>query len=1000
MKKMKKIISVIAAMTMFLSTMPFASAANIWETTLDSNLVHIGVISDTHVISNQTANMTKAFQAFNDLAENSLAGVVLNGDIIYQYDGNGVSQTVTDVAYDAVFNSLESVLGQGYESFVWTMGNHEFPQGTDNADLTSQAMEYYKTKVGQVDEEGKQRYVADFDSYTVISAGAENYYGIYSAETEAWILEQIEAAVDADAEKPIFLALHHPLQGTVMNISIKSCSEEFITELKKYPQVINLASHIHTAAQNPATIRQDGFTSILTPYLGETGYIGVEGTKYDSSLAQALMLEIDPDTNIVKIYKLDVKNNEFIGNPFVIDVPGLVNGTADYLYTDERITNASTPAFPQNATATVALKGDRATITFPQAVNAAQSDEVEDGFVLYYKAKVINTSNNGVIAEKQLASGYHLTNDVNNMPETVTATIESLPEGTTCKVSIIPVSPFGKEGAAIETEEFTTLRKGEIPTDGTALELKPAKDATFKGKGWTALGPEAIGLHAGVDCDFEVYASEDGWYDIGVTATNWVSDDVPVNVVVNSARAARIMVKQTTTPDGSNIEYFEGGDFWPQATTETITGIAAEDKELTTNGHVWLTKGINYLRVGNDTKGPSLVLQKVMVNRNLECTDAVPTYHYYDTVEWTSSYNIIGDKYTQTDNRAAYWFEAPNMGATVQGPQIVAHNPYKANYRISVPVSGYYKMTFRAGNGHEGHEVSHYNVYINSSETPAATCSVPYTGGFGNYAAHDFGTIYLNKGVNLLTLHQTESIALYANAFSLELVEEKQRDISKYNCLALNGYAFMNDGCPEIFAENGYPILNFGGDRCVKFIVNATEAGWYNMMSKRGNFKANNVFTVEVNGQTQLNTPTPAVAVSLVPEDAKIGKVYLNEGANIIKITNSVAHSVLENVTFAKAGAQMYVGDAETTKVASGNLKATMGLNGEKEIGDKVSGIFAVYEDGKLAAVQKTDATLAAYCEEINVEIPNFVAKEGKTYTAKAFMWNSANSGISIDLTK
>lgn len=1023
---MKKLISIIAATAMFLGTIPAASAAetNAWANNpLDSDAVHIGIISDAHVIdADDTDNMTAAFNAFNTLAPDSLAGLILNGDIVYQFPPSGnVSTSVSDEAYDYVFNALESVFGEGYESYVWSMGNHEFPQGTSDETLTKQALEMYINKVGQADEDGNARYVQNFEGYTVIAAAAQDYYGMYSEETEAWILEQIENAVDSDSDKPIFLALHHPLQGTVMNISTQSCSEEFITKLKEYPQVINIASHMHTMAQNPATIRQDGFTSILTPYLGEIGYIEAEGTYHEgNTVSQALMLEIDPDTNIVKIYKLDVKNNKFIGNPYVIDIPGLAAGTSEEVYTDARIENSNTPTFPAGAAVSVQLAGDKAELTFPQAKNTAQSDVIEDGFVLYYKAKVINTSTDAMISESEVASGYHLASSPEEMKDTVTATISSLPEGTKCKISITPVAPFGKEGTALESKEFTTLRKGEIPTDGTALELIPAQDAVYStpsASGYsytTSLGTNSIAAWSGTDVDFEVYATEDGWYDIGINATNWKTDPIPVRIYVNTERAAKLDVTQTTVPNGNDIDYFEGKEFWPEATEETITYKTSEAETLTTNGHVWLTEGKNYIRVSNDANvgGYCVPLHKVLIKKNLECDDAVPTYHYYDTVNWSLSYNIqvyengngVSYGYSQTDNKS--WTDAPNTGATVQGGQIVCHTPFKANYRICAPVSGYYKMTFRAGNGAE--KVSPYNVYINSSETPAVTGEVKSTGSsYLDYEPHDFGTIYLNKGVNLLTLHQTSGAATYANAFMLELTEAKQLDAAKYICDAFNADEYyLNEGTQFIKIPNNVfaDKINFGGESVLTFVVNASEAGWYNVMSVRGNFVREdnvvNVFKFEVNGEKQLETGTPMVSGSLNLEDALLGKVYLNKGANIVKVSNSVAHSVIRNITLAKADAKMYMNDAEISAVASGTLKATMALNGEKEVGSAVRAIFAIYEDGKLAAIEKTDKTLETYCDEIDVEIKDFTAKQGVKYTAKAFMWDSANSGISINLAK
>lgn len=1053
MKKMKKLISAVAATAMFLGTIPMASATETssWPQTLDSELVHIGVIADTHVIdSDDTDNMTAAFNAFKDLTNGGLSGVIMNGDIVYQFPPSGnVSTSVSDAAYGEVFKALESVFDEGYDQYIWSMGNHEFPQcvGKDTTEdkatdengetysLTEKALGFFTTNVNST-----PNYVKEFDGYTVIAAAAQDYNGVYSEDTEDWILDQIGEAINKKdgATKPIFLAMHHPIQGTIMNYNVRSCSDEFVAELKKYPQVINISSHEHIMAQQPGAIRQDGFTSIMTPYLGEIGNINAEGAKSESDVvAQALMIEIDPDTNVVKIYKLDVRNKKFIGNPYVIDIPDLIEKGEDaYLYTDARKTNSNAPVFPENAKVTVSdITGKGATISFPKAENIAQSECVDDGFVLYYKADIKNVKTGASLGTMTIPSGYHLASVPSEMPATLTATINTLPEAAECKISITPVAPFGKEGTAITTDTFKTLHKYEIPTDGLILELKPLNDATFRGQGATGLGSGGIGLHPGVDCDFEVYAPEDGWYDVGIKSTNWTDATAPVRIFVNTERAAKLDVTQTEFPVGNNINYYNYREFWPTATEETIKYKEADNRTLSQNGHVWLTKGTNVIRIENETginvtPTVSITLESVMIKRNSDCTDAAPTYHYYDTLGWYFAYNMYPfngtdgelrynckqrnnlrpsqDNITSADdpseNEVGYY---ANIGTTVQGNQIACHTQFKAHYKINAPVPGYYKLIFRAGNGWDNQ--SPYNIYINSSEEPAAKCTVTQTGSsYYDFEPFDCGTVYLNKGMNVLTLHQTTGTATYAKGFSLELVEEKQLDTAKYEMDAYNGIGFsIDNGSRSLPDTNFSGKLNFGGGSYVIFNVNVDTEGWYNVITNAGNFKNSNVFAITVNGSEQLAALAKPSKEDVQLLESNIGKVYLEAGQNTVKITNStlhqdlgLAHSVIKGLTFAKANADMYLGNAEISEVANGTLKATMWLGGEKEIGSDVRGIFAIYEDGKLAAISSATKTLEKYCDEIDVTIENFTAQAGKKYTAKAFMWDGTYSGISIDLAK
>lgn len=1001
MKKMKKLISAVAATAMFLGTIPMAIATetSAWadlKSELNANAVHIGVIADTHVIGeNDNDNMTAAFNAFNDLTDGGLSGVILNGDIIYQYDGNDTSTTVSADPYTYVFNAMESVFGTDYEQYIWSMGNHEFPQATSDETLTSTALKYFKENV-LGSENADPNYTMEFDGYTVIAAAAQNYYGVYSEETESWILEQIDAAVAESEDKPIFLAMHHPLQGRIMNYNVTSCSDSFIESLKAYPQVINISSHEHIMAQQPAAIRQDGFTSIMTPYLGEIGNINAEGAKSQPDVvAQALMIEIDRE-NVVKIYKLDVKNNKFIGNPYVIDIPALVSGDETaYLYTDARKDNSNTPVFPENAAVTVSnITGTGATISFPQATNTAQSEAIEDGFVLYYNADITNAITGASIGTQKIASGYHLVSDFADMPETVSQTI-TIPSGVTCKVTVSPVAPFGKVGAAITSETFTTLRDGEIPSDGSILTLIPNKDNKFM-VGTTGLGTESVGAWGYFDAEYEVYAPEDGWYDVGVRATGINATSV-LKIFANTEYAGKVTALKTL----ENDKYFENQvDYWGEAGSETFTdGYDGASRTVTYNGHVWLAKGTNCIRLNDSDNACGMALHKILFKKTLDCTDTPPTYHYYDMIKYDLAYNL-GENYktyTQDDNSGNVY--ARKKGVTTQGTNVVRWLPWKANYKVCAPVSGYYNIKVRGGNGLES-DVP-FNVFVNSSKTADATGVIATTAGsFTKYKTNDFGQIYLNKGINLITINQNSKNATYAKGFSLELAEEKQLDISKYTAFSMNAAAYNILDGTKIPVTGWNDSLNMGGGTSIEFIVNATEAGYYNIMTTRSTSGSANQFTVTVNGEKQLTTLTPTPSDAWVSSEVKLGKVYLNEGANTVKIANAEIQAFITDATFAKANADMYLGNAEISEVANGTLKATMQLGGEKEIGSDVRGIFAIYEDGKLAAISSATKTLEKYCDEIDVTIENFTAQAGKKYTAKAFMWDGTYSGISIDLAK
>ena len=417
-----------------------------------NDVVRFGVIADTHVVESDSAGRIKeALETFKEISPD-IDGVLMCGDIVYQYPVEGsVSVSVSDVMYDYVLDVYKDSMGEDVP-FVWAVGNHEYPQHTVDAQLSAEALRFFVDKTGQ--ETNCSTTIAGI---SVITAAAKDYYGSLSQETETWLMEEIKKAAEK-SKKPIFLMLHHPIQGTVLNIKTASCSKEFKSFLKQYPQVINLTAHAHYPAQNPNTISQDGFTAIQVPYLGVNGYLSAVGESYVQDIYQALMIEIDYK-NMVKVYKIDVGSGEYIGEPWEIDIPKLLkNDASAYHYTDARIENSSKPYFEKGVELLIKnITNSSARFSFQNAKNEAQNEYVQDDFVAYYKVQVRECNTDVVVHEQILNSGFYLSTDPpSKMPMIIEGRIDGLIKGVKYKVTIIPVSPFGIEGDILVSEFVTT----------------------------------------------------------------------------------------------------------------------------------------------------------------------------------------------------------------------------------------------------------------------------------------------------------------------------------------------------------------------------------------------------------------------------------------------------------------------------------------------------------------------------------------------------------------
>ncbi|MBQ4087597.1 MAG: metallophosphoesterase [Clostridia bacterium] len=138
---------------------------------------------------------------------------------------------------------------------------------------------------------------------------------------------------------------------------------------------------------------------------------------------------------------------------------------------------------------------------------------------------------------------------------------------------------------------------------------------------------------------------------------------------------------------------------------------------------------------------------------------------------------------------------------------------------------------------------------------------------------------------------------------------------------------------------------------------------------------------------------------------------YLSEGTHTLKVyrkyvdanQNSVMYFMFFALTPIKPEAAMYLGEvAEDNRiytVENGNMIAQIDTKGTMAEGGPVNAFFAVYDDEKqMVAVDV--CTKVPEGGIITLTIPNFKKVTGKTYKAKAFLWNENYWGESFLLAE
>ena len=190
-----------------------------------------------------------------------------------------------------------------------------------------------------------------------------------------WAERLADELIAENPEKPVFLMLHNPPPGTVtfsIKYTVGQYSDAFMAWLKTKPQVIALSGHCHNVNEDDSCIWQGGYTQVNIPIVA-VGYMrfdgnGAEGfvNDFGSVFGKSQSVQITVDENdLVTVYTYDnMTGNEI--QRWEIDVPGIVNGTAKPLYTDEAHAAWNAPAFGEKANVTYGLKDGKPCLTITQ----------------------------------------------------------------------------------------------------------------------------------------------------------------------------------------------------------------------------------------------------------------------------------------------------------------------------------------------------------------------------------------------------------------------------------------------------------------------------------------------------------------------------------------------------------------------------------------------------------------------------------------------------------
>lgn len=402
---------------------------------LEDGKVRFTVHSDVHVGASGSYfyrdKMAHAFEKMYQMAD--------------AYDAHFMVGDIVEHAYPSEYAELVGMLNADVRCPLGiTMGNHEYyHRGADGEAARSDFNEHLLSKLevpGSFQAPGGEAEgEADFDvvlgadtdpdglGYHVIAVSAHsegNEYFEYYGDRKDFISEHVAAAAEEGADRPIFLLIHHPLDGTVRRAAGQGSSAEFGDDPKtpsnddhafvdelcgKYPQLVVMTSHTHTPLQDPYVMYQDGGATVVNTATFTKGYYEYDwgldsdgnGTEDSTPVggkdaSEGLLVEVDPAAdNAVTITRLDFRGKgAVIGEPWVIEPAKGAEGFA-YLLKD-RESAAKEPLVEQ---------GEGLVDAFVVSSVSAYGDSTSAFFAV--DATAISPDTSG--ASDDMVTAYHVT---------------------------------------------------------------------------------------------------------------------------------------------------------------------------------------------------------------------------------------------------------------------------------------------------------------------------------------------------------------------------------------------------------------------------------------------------------------------------------------------------------------------------------------------------------------------------------------------------------------
>lgn len=389
------------------------------------------VCSDSHI----EGIGTPGYYRLKDVIDYSLD--YASGDKAYsKIDSVFIAGDITNRGTKEEFDAFKELYDYGTEkglSILCTVA-----KGHDSITMGKKSLEYYKALTNQ--ETDYHRVIGGYHFIGLSTCSINKKY--YSYYQKRWLKRELKAAVNASADKPVFVFHHEHVKNTVYGSSdFDGWGNRFFNGIfEKYPNVVDFSGHSHYPVNDPRSVWQKEFTAFGTGSLKYVELTVDDDRKvhpaFFDDCANFLIVELDKDSNL-RVIGVDIMSEEILCE-YYLKNPADKNNR-EYIPEKQRA-RAAAPCFADDAQPDIEKNGDIYVVAHPEARCADKKP------VFIYRIYVENEKGETVKIFKTIPTYYLYGEDTD-----IRTCLGIFPEGK-YKVKIYAENAYGMKSEYIEKE--------------------------------------------------------------------------------------------------------------------------------------------------------------------------------------------------------------------------------------------------------------------------------------------------------------------------------------------------------------------------------------------------------------------------------------------------------------------------------------------------------------------------------------------------------------------